>query len=78
MNHVTNLTKCKETGEKELARLKAELISILESATEQQKKCYLGETNDNSVPLHKLIAFREKQIEAMKISTGLKILMNNK
>lgn len=76
MNTVNDLNKRREIGEKKLAQLKAELTSIFESATEQQKRCYLGEINDNSVPHYKLIDFREKQIEAMKISLGLKNLMN--
>lgn len=76
MDTVNDVNQLKKTGEKRLTQLKIELARIVENATEQQKRCYLGETDDNSVPYYKLIDFREKQIEAMKISLGLKNLMN--
>ena len=67
----------KRIGEEELARLKAELASIFDSATEQQKKCYLGETDDDSVSIEKRIAFNDKLIETMKLAGGLKHLIQN-
>ena len=62
----------KKDCEERLLKLRNELLSIIDNATESEREFYLGGIDNNAVSLQDRITFLDKQVEARRLSLALK------